>query len=508
MVHSMKNLRMGDFKLSIKVARFVFEEGEIRDPPPPSKPVKETIVNRSIPSNGGKQVWYENTGTFSFKEALTGERSSSIVPSKVLRLGDKPTIFNDLLGRTLLVRVGTVVVLKRFQRELLDMGLGEGVIRYLGGLQFLVTFKNTENAIMAKDELVGRSEEFVHVTIWDGQAVDFERVAWVKILGLPIQLSHDETVNEVAALFGKVVQKENKVSSGCDLSGGFVGIIVNSGILINGEVSVLWSDKMYSVWVMEVSCDKLSEFQNTELHDGSVMENSDDDNDSDEDMSDEDYASDNEAKDDGTPEITEGIISINDCYEPQGISNKKPDSSPLNVEGNKDGLETPMLTKVDTVGHGVVSNNNKRKKNKGSNYLGQVSGNYSSSNDRPKKDCRLEENDPFGLAPIILGLNVTTNRGAVDSLADSVDFNDLVGETEPVQDTRCPDHSTAQLEKNPVAENQGPVIAEQGHQEDKKVEAEVSSTSKLGSVVGVDFSNFQSLLRDSIVNEGQQSGIK
>ncbi|KAJ0650599.1 hypothetical protein HanLR1_Chr15g0597571 [Helianthus annuus] len=329
MIRSMKNLRMGDFKLSINVARFVFEEGEIKDPPPPSKPVKETVVNRSIPSNGGNQVRYEKTGTFSFKEALTGERSPTTIPSKVLRLGDKPTIFNEFLGRSLLVRVGTLALVKQFQRELLDMGLGEGVIRYLGGLQFLVTFKNHEHAIMAKDELVGRSEEFVNVTLWDGQTIDFERVAWVKILGLPIQLFHDETVNEVAALFGKVVQKANKVSSGSDLSSGYVGIIVNSGVLINGEVSVLWSDKMYSVWVMEVSCDKIPEFHNSESYDGPVMETPDDDEDSDEVMSDEDYAGDDEAKDDDMPEVTEGVNCIYDDCEIQGISNDKADSPPL-----------------------------------------------------------------------------------------------------------------------------------------------------------------------------------
>ncbi|MFS7955101.1 hypothetical protein Hanom_Chr07g00638641 [Helianthus anomalus] len=147
------------------------------------------------------------------------------------------------------------------------------------------------------------------------------------------------------------------------------------------------------------------------------METSNDDEDSDEVMSDEDYVGDDEDKDDDTPEVTEGVNCIYDDYEIQGISNDKADSPPLNMEGNKVGMETLVLTKVDTlltkvntVGHGFVSINNKHKKNIGSNDLGQASGNYSSSNDMPKKDCRLEDNDPFGLAPLILGLNATTNR--------------------------------------------------------------------------------------------------
>ncbi|KAF5801533.1 putative nucleotide-binding alpha-beta plait domain superfamily, RNA-binding domain superfamily [Helianthus annuus] len=327
MVRNMQNLRLGEYKLSINVARFVFEEGEIRDPPPRPKPVKESVLKQSHTSNGGRQVRYEKTSTFSSKEALTGVRSNVADSSKVLRLGEKTLVFNELCGRTILVRVGDFVLVSRFQRKLLDMGLGEGVIRYLGGMQFLVTFKTPEHAIMAKDELLGRSDEFVNVSIWDGQEVEFERVAWVKILGLPIQLCDPEIFEEVASVFGKVVQKVNFDPSSFDMSGGCVGILVNSGIIINGEVSVLWSDKLLSVWFMEVSGDKQPVLFNSKPFGGSVVETSDDDSSSDEDMSDEAYAGDDEAKVDGTPEVTGVLNGINGDCEIQGNSNHVADSS-------------------------------------------------------------------------------------------------------------------------------------------------------------------------------------
>ncbi|MFS7979842.1 hypothetical protein Hanom_Chr10g00932411 [Helianthus anomalus] len=128
-------------------------------------------------------------------------------------------------------------------------------------------------------------------------------------------------------------------------------------------------------------------------------------------MSDEAYTGDDEAKVDGTPEVTGVLNGINGDCEIQGNSNHVADSSPIIADNNMEGLISSVMTKDDSVGQGTFIINNKRKKNKGFNSLGQEGGAYSSSNDRPKKDCRLEDDDPFGLAPFILGLNVTTNRG-------------------------------------------------------------------------------------------------
>ncbi|KAL8205874.1 hypothetical protein R6Q57_009425 [Mikania cordata] len=61
--------------------------------------------------------------------------------------------------------------------------------RYIGGLKVLLTFNSTtETKAFVKEKKDLWSSRFRYVEIWDGQCVEYDRVAWVKIHGVPVHL--------------------------------------------------------------------------------------------------------------------------------------------------------------------------------------------------------------------------------------------------------------------------------------------------------------------------------
>ncbi|MFS7911810.1 hypothetical protein Hanom_Chr02g00122441 [Helianthus anomalus] len=98
----------------------------------------------------------------------------------------------------------------------------------------------------------------------------------------------------------------------------------------------------------------------------------------------------------GSPAVNVGFNVINDEGGFLGVSNLESVPIPNIEEVIKVTDNIPSFAKVGQVVPRVQKNKNKRKKSKGVNSLGQEVGSYSSSNDRPNKESRLEENDPFG----------------------------------------------------------------------------------------------------------------
>ncbi|PWA40101.1 nucleotide-binding alpha-beta plait domain-containing protein [Artemisia annua] len=270
MLRRMYNIKMGAFKLEINVARFILEDGEIRE---------EYVHKQKAPNippshnTGNINVRFAKKGTFSFKEALTGDRKKEEVQNKTLILDDHQPVMEDLHGRSLFIKLGSFAVLRNLRSILSDMGLKGGRLRYLGGLQLLITFNSIDHATMAKDELLGRPKDFSLVESWKGQEIDFEKIAWVKIQGIPMHLMNDETMDKVAGLFGTVIHKTQLEEDDLDLSYYYAALLVNSGKIIQGEVSLMWKDKLYSVWVYEDTGARVPDFLNEgscSLYDESV----------------------------------------------------------------------------------------------------------------------------------------------------------------------------------------------------------------------------------------------
>ncbi|KAI7750261.1 hypothetical protein M8C21_015970 [Ambrosia artemisiifolia] len=180
---------------------------------------------------------------------------------------------------------------------------------------------------------------------------------------------------------------------------------------------------MFSVWVNEIAEDKVPFPVD---NDSDV--NKEDNGDEDSSESDEESMSEDQRSEDQDVGDSETVLPIN-APASVNVEINAPSQDCDNQGGyNVEDFSTPIISEV-TIDQ--VKGNNKRKKNKGLKPLGLDSGSYTSSNDRPTKESRLEEDDPFGLAPIILGRNITFRRSGPDPTDASLDplFGDLEKQT-------------------------------------------------------------------------------
>ncbi|KAJ0743128.1 putative RNA recognition motif domain, nucleotide-binding alpha-beta plait domain superfamily [Helianthus annuus] len=224
-------IRLGDYRLKVNVARFVLEDGEINSRKP-TYPVKDKKLEEHEradyrdPLHGPRNVYSANS--MSFKEAFDGaSKGKSIV------IDDNISAFEDLHGRSVVVKVASLEVLRMIKGILKEMGLGEGSVHCLGGFMMLISFKTRNHATMAKDEFLGRPEQFSLVDIWEGQHLPFERIAWIKVVGLPLCVLDDRVIDNIGSFFGTVVRKPAVKSLETDSLFHFIGVLVGQGARIH-----------------------------------------------------------------------------------------------------------------------------------------------------------------------------------------------------------------------------------------------------------------------------------
>lgn len=255
LLKTLSSVRLGDFKLKFNIARFVLEEGEIDQS---KRDVRKTRPSKTAGKGPSLKpfvfTWVE-VNNMSFKEASTGESMG-----KMVTVDDSVEAFRSMHGRTIYVRLKSLEVLKNIRSTLREMKLQEGFVRYIGGLSILVEFQSNEHAVMAKDEMVKRKDCFDAPLLWEGQPIPFDRVAWLKIVGLPLSISDPVVLNDIGSLFGMVIKEACVDEQGYDCSFHYVGVIVNHGKVINDVAFIRWRGKSFKVWVSETEKDWVGDF--------------------------------------------------------------------------------------------------------------------------------------------------------------------------------------------------------------------------------------------------------
>ncbi|KAF5765351.1 hypothetical protein HanXRQr2_Chr15g0702771 [Helianthus annuus] len=186
----------------------------------------------------------------SFKDAILG-RSMEEKGEKVIVINDDFKAYEHVSGKAVIVRMANFNALKEASETIKGMMLGEGVVQYVGGMFILVAFKCGEDverfSLLSKE----RKDIFQSVEKWVGQSLPFERIAWLRIQGIPIHLLDNSVINRIGETFGKVVQVGQHEVWDSDLSYDYVGVLVAEGKRIQEEVVVQWKGRRYRVWVAE-----------------------------------------------------------------------------------------------------------------------------------------------------------------------------------------------------------------------------------------------------------------
>ncbi|KAI3725140.1 hypothetical protein L1987_64916 [Smallanthus sonchifolius] len=94
---------------------------------------------------------------------------------------------------------------------------------------------------------------FRNLQFWDGQVIPFERIVWVSIRGVAMQLWDSSTFNHIGQFFGKVVEESEVSSETCNLSFHEIGMLVDNPLRISQQINIVWNRNTFPMYIQESS---------------------------------------------------------------------------------------------------------------------------------------------------------------------------------------------------------------------------------------------------------------
>ncbi|KAM0037030.1 hypothetical protein Hdeb2414_s0014g00433401 [Helianthus debilis subsp. tardiflorus] len=86
---------------------------------------------------------------------------------------------------------------------------------------------------------------------WNGQTLPLERVAWLKLCGIPLHLLDSDVLGLIGEAFRKVLHVPKLLEEDQDLSIVWVGVLVSVSSRIRDVVSLRWGNRGFRIWVEE-----------------------------------------------------------------------------------------------------------------------------------------------------------------------------------------------------------------------------------------------------------------
>ncbi|KAF5778507.1 hypothetical protein HanXRQr2_Chr12g0548331 [Helianthus annuus] len=250
---------MGDCKLKANVVRFAVEN---------SSSLEQQDNRTQFPGNAGSgfgkrnsnymdfRSYYDVVGTSKGVGSIVKESEGSNVGekrdlAKSIVMPDKTGAFKELFRISVVGRTVDLETLVDFDRLLWIAKIRFSRIQYLGGLTILVTFHDDVATNLFMDSKAIWGPWFTKLEVWSGQSLHFERVAWLKLSGIPLHLLDPDTLLLIGELYGKVLHVPKGPEEDQDLSMARVGVLAGEAYRIKEVVSLKWKDRSFRIWVEE-----------------------------------------------------------------------------------------------------------------------------------------------------------------------------------------------------------------------------------------------------------------
>lgn len=124
-------------------------------------------------------------------------------------------------------------------------------VKYAGGMIALTSFDST----VSVGNFLDQENNWKHIFKWlkwgDTEVTKFERVASVRIVGLPLKLCNESNFKVILAKFGKIAVPFDKIQDRMDLSVVKIGILTGEKTKLNKIVNVEVDGKAFTVGVVE-----------------------------------------------------------------------------------------------------------------------------------------------------------------------------------------------------------------------------------------------------------------
>ncbi|KAI3730616.1 hypothetical protein L1987_61788 [Smallanthus sonchifolius] len=133
-----------------------------------------------------------------------------------------------------------------------SVGLEDIKISYIGGLQMMFIFKSTLEARNFQTQRESVWKKYFHsLSIWDGEDIPYQRIAGLKIKGVPFILRDTCTFDRIGEVFGRTIMSSEFTWDDDDNSHACCYVLTNLGNRIEEEIVINWRNTSYPVWVNE-----------------------------------------------------------------------------------------------------------------------------------------------------------------------------------------------------------------------------------------------------------------
>ncbi|XP_022003420.1 uncharacterized protein LOC110900868 [Helianthus annuus] len=143
----------------------------------------------------------------SYSEVVKGNEVTKKGEVKTVIAEERIAIYPDhCMMRAVIIELKNVLALKEIRRMLDDGGYSMYPVSYLGGLKCMVVFKTKREAVEFLDNSgYGRDQLVESASLWTGQDMQYDRLIWLRITGIPIHLRDSKLYDMVGGCFGRVV---------------------------------------------------------------------------------------------------------------------------------------------------------------------------------------------------------------------------------------------------------------------------------------------------------------
>ncbi|KAJ0801891.1 hypothetical protein HanPI659440_Chr03g0122651 [Helianthus annuus] len=199
------------------------------------------------PQKKSDHIGTSGGGARSLKDALINKDVEHVVTE--VYVDEKVIAFQEWFDRSLIGRVkdfGSLTSLRKMISGLSDCSF---TIKYVEGFRVVLVFDNSKEKDEFLEKKEGWSSCFDSLETWMGQVCEYEKIAWLKLYGIPLRLLINQVCKDIGSQFGAVVQSGSCDQEDGDLSYVLMGVLVKSPDRINQKINLIWKEDEFSIIV-------------------------------------------------------------------------------------------------------------------------------------------------------------------------------------------------------------------------------------------------------------------
>ncbi|KAF5794525.1 putative RNA recognition motif domain, nucleotide-binding alpha-beta plait domain superfamily [Helianthus annuus] len=271
----LNNIKMFDMKVSVSLAKYDKDHNRFNYAPEslgrkfwrPKEDARDNgkqthdarygeqpQVEKHVSGNSASGPSFVQEGK-SYADLLKGNKGTMVDGAKVVNVEGKGSLYPlHCIGRSIIGYTKEVMTVRNVRMFMEKHDLSDVGLSYVGGVTFMLTFKDKSSAREYMNSLsVLFHEIFSNFFLWNGEDIPFNRVAKINVVGVPFIIRDNSLFDRIGGMFGEVIKQSSFSWQNEDNSSGSVTVITEQKSRVDEDVVIKWNNKSIVAWVSEDS---------------------------------------------------------------------------------------------------------------------------------------------------------------------------------------------------------------------------------------------------------------